>query len=126
MNDAREGIVRLELPDGRTLPLSVTYERLDQHGHGWVIERLELLQKAKAGANRAVADLLDLFSAGALSADDIMASPVTDYPLGPCTRAIWSAWELAFHGPAGRPGTDAAPDPQKRRPTPWKRLFGRH
>lgn len=125
MNDAREGIVRLELPDGRTLPLSVTYERLDQHGHGWVIERLEMLQKAKAGANRAVADLLELFTAGVLTADEIMAAPVTDHPLGPCTRAIWSAWELAFHGPAGRSGAEAPSDPQKRRPTLLRRLFGR-
>ncbi len=125
MNDARKGIVWLDLPDGRRLPLTVTYERLDQHGHGWVIERLEVLQRAKAGANRAGAELLALFSSGAVTAEAIMASPVTDYPLGPCTRAIWAAWELAFHGPAGRPDKEPSPDPQKRRPTLLKRLFGR-
>lgn len=125
MNDARQGIVRLDLPDGRSLPLSVTYQRLDLHGHGWVIERLEVLQKAKAGANQAVADLLQLFTMGAISADEVMAAPVTDYPLGPCTRAIWSAWELAFHGPNGKPEKEPTSDPRKRRPTLWSRLFGR-
>ena len=125
MSDARQGIVRLDLPDGRSLPLCVTYERLDAHGHGWVIERLETLRKARRGANRAQSELLELFSNGAILAEEIMAAPVPTYPLGPCTRAIWSAWEMAFHGPNGRPGTDAAPDPQMPRPTPLRRLFGR-
>ena len=125
MNDARQGIVRLDLPDGRSLPLSVTHQRLDLHGHGWVIERLEVLQKAKAGSSQAKADLLDLFTMGAVTADEVMATPITDYPLGPCTKAIWAAWELAFHGPGGKPEKEPGSDPQKRRPTLWERLFGR-
>lgn len=126
MNDARHGIVRLDLPGERSLPLSVTYERLDQNGHGWVIERLEVLQKGKAGAQRAAAELLELFGKGAVTADEIMASQAADFPLGPCTRAIWAVWELAFHGPAGRSPEAGPANPPKCPQTLWRRLFGRH
>jgi hypothetical protein len=124
MNDARQGVVRLDLPDGRSLPLSVTYQRLDMLGHGWVIEKLEVLQKGKAGANQALADLIGLFTNGAVTSEEVMESEATVYPLGPCTRSIWAAWELAFHGPAGRPATEGPANPQMRRPTLLKRLFG--
>lgn len=125
MNDLRLGAVRLDLPDGRSLRLSITYERLDLKGHGWVIERLEVLQKGKAGSSRALADLLEVFSGGTMTADEVMAAPVTDYPLRDTTKAIYAAWELAFHGPGGKKKTEGKPDPQSRRPTLLSKLFGR-
>lgn len=125
MSDAREGIVRLDLPDGRSIPLQMSYAAMDVRGHGWVIEQLETLQRAKAGSTRAIADLLEVFSAGEIVSEQVMAGSAATYPIGPCTRAIWSAWGLAFHGPAGRPAEDSEPDPQKAAPpTWWRRLLG--
>lgn len=125
MSDAREGIVRLELPDGRSVALQLTYDRIDVRGHGWLLEQLDRVQRAKGGSARAIADLLEILTGGVLRADEIMAAPVSVYPIGVCTPAIWKAWEIGYYGPAGRPGTEAAENPPKRRPTLWGRLIGR-
>ena len=125
MNDAREGIVRLELPDGRSLALQLTYGRIDLKGHGWILERLEQVQRARGGSSRAVAELLETFTAGAVLADEIMAASAAAYPFGLCMPAIWKAWELAYYGPDGKPGSAATENPQKRRPTLLGRLTGR-
>lgn len=123
--DARLGIVRLPLPDGREVALQLTYERLDTCGHSWVLAKLDELQKGKAGASTAMAELLELFANGAVTAAEIKRDGPTAYPIGPCTLAIWEAWELAYHGPGGRPEKAATSDPQKRRPTLLSKLFGR-
>lgn len=123
--DERLGIVRLPLPDGREVALCLTYERLDTRGHAWVIEKLEALQKGKAGSAKALAELLELFSQDTVSVDDVVSGVPGAYPIGPCTVAIWSAWELAYHGPGGRPEKVDTSVPRKRRPTLWSRRFGR-
>ena len=126
MNDERAGIVRLELPDGRTVSLQLHYAAMDVRGHGWIIEQLEVLQRAKGGSDRAIADLLEVFTGGEIVSEQVMAGSAAAYPIGPCTRAIWSAWGLAFHGPTGRPAEDSEPDPQPAAPpTWWRRLLGR-
>lgn len=125
MNDAREGIVRLTLPDGRTIPLQLTYQRMDVRGHGWVLEALDQVRRAKSGSSQAVADLLEVLTGGAVSAAEVMAAPAAAFPLGLCTPAIWKAWELAYHGPEGRQEATTPADPKKRRPTLWGWLTGR-
>lgn len=125
MSDIREGVVRLSLPDGRSLALQLTYERIDAKGHGWVLERLDQAQRAKAGSSRAVSELLELLTGGAVLADEVMASSAAKYPLGRCMPAIWAAWELAYYGSDGKPEPAASENPQKRRPTLLRWLIGR-
>lgn len=125
MNDARLGIVRLPLPDGRDVALQLTHAALDARGHGWIIERLEFLQAGKAGSRTALAELLEVFSSGALSKADVEGVDVAAYPIGICTKALWEAWQLAYWGPSGRPAEEGTANPRNRRPTLWRRLFGR-
>lgn len=125
MRDARDGIVRLTLPDGRAVPLCLTYAALDKFGHQWVIDQLKVVQKGKAGAQQALAELLELLTGGEVVADDVMIAPVQAYPLGHCLKAVIESWELAQYGPDGRSGDDAPENPPSRRPTLWGRLTGR-
>lgn len=125
MQDARLGIVRLPLPDGREVALQVTFSALDAHGHDWMIEQFKTLQKGKAGVSTALGDLIEVLSAGAITKAEILAAPMAAYPLHPCLRACWDAWELAQYGPTGRSAEAGPENPQNRRPTPWSRLFGR-
>lgn len=125
MNDARLGIVRLPLPDGREVALQLTYRALDARGHEWVLERLRAMQKGKAGAQQALAEALDLMSNGQVTAAEVMDAPVHVYPLGHCLKAVLEAWEVAQYGPSGRPASEAPENPRKRQPTLLKRLFGR-
>lgn len=125
-SDDRLGIARLSLPDGREVPLQLTYAAMDVHGHDWILEQIRVMQRGKAGSAKAVADALEVLTGGELTADIIMASPVASYPLAPSIKAIWSAWELAQHGPPGRSVEADAPDPQKRaRPTWLRRIIGK-
>lgn len=125
MNDARLGIVRLPLPDGREVALQLTHAALDARGHAWIIEQFRILQKGQAGEATALAGLLAVMSGGAISEQDVQTAPPAAYPLNPCTSACWDAWQLAQHGPSGRPAEEGAANPQSRRPTPLRRLFGR-
>lgn len=127
MRDERDGIVRLTLPDGRSVPLQLTYQALDARGHGWMLEQFRIVQKAKAGAQRSLADLLEVLSDGAVSAEAVMASPVHAYPLGRCLTSAWSAWEIAQYGPAGRPAEEGTANPRTapRRLIRWRWPFGR-
>lgn len=125
MNDARLGIVRLPLPDGREVALQLTYHALDARGHGWLLEQFKTLQKGRAGAQAAMADLLEVMSHGAVTKADVMASPVAAFPLSPCMAALWSTWELAQYGPAGRSAEAGPENPPKRRPTLLNMIFGR-
>lgn len=124
MQDARLGIVRLPLPDGRTVPLQLTYAALDSHGHDWLLEQFKAVQKGRAGAYTALAALLEVMSAGEIVAADMIAAPMATYPLATCQRAAWSAWELAQYGPQGRSAEEGPANPPKRRPTLWRRIFG--
>lgn len=125
MNDARLGIVRLPLPDGRAVPLCFTYAAIDKQGHDWLLEQFKSVQKGKAGSSQALADLLDLASDGEIAAADVMAAHMAEYPLSACLKSLWAAWELAQHGPAGRSAEDGPANPQPRRLTLWSSLFGR-
>jgi len=121
-SDERLGIVRLSLPDGRIVPLQLTYAALDAKGHDWLLDQFKAMQKGKVGAMRSMADALELLSDGALVADDIMAAPAAEYPLAENLKACWRAWELGQHGPQGRPATEGAENPQ---PAPRKTWLGR-
>lgn len=125
MNDARLGIVRLELPDGRSVPLQLTYERLDARGHDWMLEQLKSVQKGRAASSTALAELVDVLSGGEITASAFTAAPMAEYPLATTLKAIWATWELAQYGPAGRPASDGAANPRKPRQTLWSSLFGR-
>lgn len=124
--DERLGIVRLPLPDGRAIPLQLTYAALDAKGHDWLLDQFKAMQKGKPGASLAMAEALEIMSAGQLKAADVMAAPMAEYPMAECLRSCWRAWELAQHGPSGRPAEDGAENP---RPSPrrtwWGRIFGR-
>jgi len=126
MNDARFGIVRLDLPDGRSVALQLTYAALDARGHQWMLDSFRAVQKGKPGSASALADLLEVLSGGAITAAEVNAAPAAAYPLGHAMKACWSAWEIAQYGPQGRPAEDGAENPpQSRRRTRWSTLFGR-
>jgi len=124
--DERLGIVRLPLPDGRSVPLQLTYAALDAKGHDWLLEQFKAMQKGKPGASLAMAEALEIMSAGQLKAADVMAAPMAEYPMAECLRSCWRAWELAQHGPSGRPAADGPENPRlSPRKTWWGRIFGR-
>ena len=125
MNDARLGIVRLPLPDGREVALQLTFAALDAKGHDWLLDQFKALQKGRAGASSALGELLEVLSGGAVTKADVMAAPVAVFPLSVCMRSCWDAWELAQYGPAGRSAEAGPANPQPPRPTLWRRLFGR-
>lgn len=126
MNDARLGIVRLPLPDGRAVPLQLTYRALDAHGHDWLLEQFKIVQKGRAGSSTALGELLDLMSAGEIKAADVEAAPMAAYPLATCLKALWATWDLAQYGPQGRQADDGGENPPRSaRPTWSRRIFGR-
>lgn len=125
MNDARLGIVHLPLPDGREVALQLTFARLDARGHTWFIDQLGALSKGKTGSTTARAELLEAFSDGVISAEDVQTAPASAYPIADTMRAVWAAWEIAQYGPDGRPAADGAANPPQRRPTWWATAFGR-
>lgn len=124
--DERLGIVRLPLPDGRSVPLQLTYAALDAKGHDWLLDQFKAMQKGKPGASLAMAEALEIMSAGQLKVADVMAAPMAEYPMAECLRSCWRAWELAQHGPSGRPAEDGSENPRlSPRKTWWGRIFGR-
>lgn len=125
-SDERLGIVLLPLPDGREVALQLTYAALDAHGHDWLLEQFKAIQGGKTGAIRAMAEVLELLSAKAILADEVMAAPAAAYPMTECLRCAWKAWELAQFGPQGRPAVDGVGNPRPSpRPTWWGRIFRR-
>lgn len=123
--DERLGIVRLILPDGRAIPLQLTYAALDAKGHDWLLEQFKAMQKGRSGASTALAEALEVMSAGEIKAVDVLAAPMATYPLAHCLKASWKAWELAQYGPAGRSVEADTDNPQKSaRPTWSRRIFG--
>lgn len=123
--DERLGIVRLSLPDGRAIPLQLTYAALDAKGHDWLLEQFKAMQRGRAGSSTAMAEALDVLSDGEISAAEVLAAPMAEYPLAVCLKAAWSAWELAQYGPAGRSVEADTATPQKSaRPTWSRRIFG--
>lgn len=126
MNDAREGIVRLPLPDGRAIPLQLTYAALDAKGHDWLLEQFKIMQKGRSGGSTALAEALEVMSNGQIKAADVLAAPMAAYPLAVCLKAVWGAWELAQYGPQGRSVEADTANPRKSaRPTWLRRIFGR-
>lgn len=128
MNDARLGIVRLLLPDGREVALSLTFQRLDAVGPAGINELFQRVSKGKVGSALARAELLELFSDGAITVADVKDRPVA-FPVIETTQALWRAWEISQYGPDGRPAEDGPANPRNRPPTWWgnafKQLFGR-
>lgn len=124
--DERLGIVRLSLPDGRTVPLQLTYTAMDANGHDWLLEQFKAVQQGRAGSATALGELLAVMSGETVKAADVTSAPMAAYPLAHCLKALWTAWELAQYGPQGRSvEADPANPPKRRRPTLWKRIIGR-
>lgn len=124
--DRRLGIVRLPLPDGRALPLQLTFAALDAHGHDWFLSRFKEMQRGHGASATARAELLEAMSAGSVTAEDVRAAPVASYPMASTMKAVWEAWELAQYGPDGREAAPAPENPRKRPPTWWARITGKH
>lgn len=125
-SDLRLGIVRLSLPDGRSIPLQLTYAALDTKGHDWLLDQFKAIQKGRSGSSTAVAELLEVLSDGVLKSQDILSAPAAVYPVSSTLKALWSAWELGQYGPDGRPAEDGAANPPlSRQPTLWARLWRR-
>lgn len=123
--DERLGIVRLPLPDGRTIPLQLTYAAMDAKGHDWLLEQFKAMQKGRSGSSTALGEALEVMSGGQILATDVLAAPMAAYPLAHCLKASWQAWELAQYGPAGRSVEADTANPQKSaRPTWSRRIFG--
>ncbi|GAA0212437.1 hypothetical protein QOZ96_003602 [Brevundimonas nasdae] len=124
VSDDRLGIVRLHLPDGRSIPLQLTYAALDAHGYEWVMDRFKDLQKGRSGSSKAAGDLIELLSNGAVSSSEVLSAPAASYPLNATLKALWRAWEIGQYGPDGRSAEEGPANPRKsRRPTLWARLF---
>ena len=56
--DERLGIVRLSLPDGRTVPLRFTWARIDAVGREWIVKQFETIIAGKDGCQAAMAEML--------------------------------------------------------------------
>lgn len=124
--DERLGIVRLPLPDGRTVALQLTYAALDAKGHDWLLEQFKAMQKGRSGGSTALAEALEVISAGQIKAVDVLAAPMATYPLAHCLKACWQAWELAQYGPAGRSVEADTANPRKSARPMWlRRIFAR-
>ncbi len=124
--DERLGIVRLPLPDGRTVALQLTYAALDAKGHDWLLEQFKAMQKGRSGGSTALAEVLEVMSGGEIKAADVLAAPMAAYPLAHSLKACWQAWELAQYGPHGRSVEADTANPRKSaRPTWLRRIFGR-
>lgn len=118
MNDARLGIVRLEW-SGQQVPLRFTWAAIDQLGADAIAERMKLALTGEPGARLALAELLDVASAGVIKTEDAM----TEVGLpGHAFNAVFGAWSLATRRPAGtQPGNPR----MIRLSTWWKRLLRR-
>lgn len=116
MNDARLGIVRLEW-SGQQVPLRFTWAAIDQLGADAIGERMKLALTGEPGARLALAELLNVASAGSITTEAAMAE--VGLP-GNAFSAIFEAWSLATRRPAGaQPGNPR----MNRLSTWWKRLW---
>ena len=124
MNDARLGIARLSLPDGREVALRFTWSRIDAVGRDWIVQRLQDVIAGKAGCQAALVELLVLASGGELKATDLLSDEQEGVAFEPAFRAIEDAFLLARFGPT-RKATGQPENPRKSRPTWLRRFFQR-
>lgn len=123
MNDARLGIVRLPLPDGRQVALRFTWARIDAVGRDWIVNRFQDVIGGKAGCQAALVELLVLASGGDLTAADLLSDDHEPLPFEESYRALEDAWLMARFGPT-RKAAGQPENPQKSRRI-WWRLFSR-
>lgn len=122
--DARLGIVRLSLPDGRAVPLRFSWDRIDAVGRAWIVERFEAVIAGGEGCQQALAELLVLASGDEVKAAEMFDTSASPMPFELVSAALLEAWHLARFGPNGK--ADGQPtNPQKSRPTWLRRLFAR-
>lgn len=124
MNDARLGIVRLSLPDGREVALRFTWSRIDAVGRDWIVDRFQSVIGGKAGCQAALVELLVLASGGALTASDLLSEDIQPIPFEDGFKALEEAWLLARFGPSRKADGQPA-NPQMSRTTWWRRFFPR-
>ena len=118
----RLGIVALELP-GRSIPLRFTWEAIDALGRNGVSEVFGRAQSGEPGDMGALADLIVVASAGAVTRDELMANPPS---ISAGLAAVLEAWLLAMHGPARQPAEGQEPGDLVTGPMIWwKRAFER-
>lgn len=122
MNDARLGIARLPLPDGREVALRFTWSRIDAVGRDWIVERFQSIINGKPGCQAALVELLVLASGGVLSATDMLSEDIEPIPFEDGFHALEDAWLLARFGPSRKADGQPA-NPPKSRPIWWKRFF---
>lgn len=122
MTSERMGVVILELP-GRTIPLRFTWQAIDVLGRTGVSDIFARAKSGEPGDVGALADLIVVASAGAVTRDELMAEPPS---ISAGLAAVLEAWLLAMHGPARQLAEGQEPgDLPTSRPTWWKRAFGR-
>ena len=124
MNDARLGIVRLPLPDGRQVAIRFTWARIDAVGRDWIVERFQDVINGKPGCQAALVELLVLASGGELSASDMLSDEKEPLPFEEAYRALEDAWLLARFGPT-RKASGQPENPRTNRLTWWRRFFQR-
>lgn len=117
MNDERLGIVRLSLPDGRTVPLQFTWRAVDALGRGGVSELLEKAGSGEPGDMDAMARLIEASSSGRITRDELMDGAL---PFNDAFVPVLRAWTLAARRPV-----NASENPLKRLLTliSWRRLM---
>lgn len=122
--DERIGIVRLPLPDGRTVPLRFTWSRIDAVGRDWIVDAFGKMVKGEPGCQAAMADMLILASGHEIKASDLLSEdgPVVGFEAA--FKALEDAWAVARFGPTRRPAEDGAENPRKSLRT-WLRRFRR-
>lgn len=121
MSDERMGIVRLPVGD-RTVPLRFTWRAIDAVGRTGVADLLDQAGKGDPGDMTALARLLEVASAGELSAEAMMDGDAP--PFGAAYLALLQAWSHAVRQPQGEAG-EAKENPLKRLWTWLNRLWGR-
>lgn len=121
MNDERLGIVRLELPDGRSVALRFTWSRIDAVGRDWIVQRFQDAIGGKAGCQAALVELLVLASGGEITATSLLSEEQEPLPFEAAYKSLEEAWLLARYGPS-RKARGQPENPQKS-PTTWWRRF---
>ncbi|MEH6676129.1 hypothetical protein [Phenylobacterium sp.] len=117
MSDEHLGIVRLSMPDGRTIPLRFTIGRMGQMGRDGIVTRMQTVIEGLPGDGQALAELLDLTSGGEIKAKDVLEGEQP--PLDLAIFALNEAWALYRFGPARQPEGEGSANPLIRL---WTRL----
>lgn len=82
--------------DGRTVQLRLTWARLDLVGTYRIKELFAAATSGEAGAMKAAAELLNIFSGGEITEEEVMAAPIR---LDVTVAKLYEEWLMAQYGP---------------------------